>query len=153
MSFRHLAQCSSFALVLLAGAVPVLADDPPKPVNLQVTATDFKNTKGQAIFALYDSKGAWLKLEKALRVVKVPISGGSVDFTFKDVPAGVYAVSVIHDENSNGKLDMHWFPVPGPDEGAGVSNDATATIGPPSYNDSKFRLTDAGGRIRLKIRY
>jgi uncharacterized protein (DUF2141 family) len=86
-------------------------------------------------------------------VVKLKIDGKTTETTFRDVPPGVYGVSVIHDENSNGKLDMKWFPVPGPAEGAGVSNDAQATIGAPSYDDAKVRVGDKGADIKIRIRY
>lgn len=46
---------------------------------------------------------------------------------------------------------MRWFP-PGPKEGVGVSNDATAIFGPPSFKDARFDL--AGARsIRIQVRY
>jgi uncharacterized protein (DUF2141 family) len=126
---------------------------PPK-VRLSITAEGFKGAKGQALVVVYDNGDKWLKIDKGYRVQKAKLDGsGRLHVDFDDVPVGVYAVSVIHDENVNGKLDMHWFPVPGPDEGAGVSNDATATFGPPKWGDARFRLGDKGGNIVLKIRY
>lgn len=125
----------------------------PAKVNLVVNANGFKGNKGQAVFALYASGDTWLKVDKAYRKVLATIDGNTVTATFADLPPGVYAVSVIHDENRNGKLDMRWFPFPAPTEGAGVSNDATATLGPPSFDASRFRLTEKGGVIGLKVRY
>jgi uncharacterized protein (DUF2141 family) len=121
-------------------------------VTMQVMASGFKSTKGQAIVAIYGSKDSWLKLDRAVKVVKMPLSGTSLQVSFS-LPPGVYAASVIHDENSNGKLDMQWFPIPKPAEGAGVSNDATASIGPPSYGDARFEMTDKGAALAIKIRY
>lgn len=122
------------------------------PVTMQVTASGFKNAKGQAIVAIYTSKDSWLKLEKAVKLVKAPINGNSLQVSFS-LPPGVYAVSVIHDENANGKLDMQWFPIPKPSEGAGVSNDATATIGPPSYGDARFAMSERGAALAIRVRY
>ncbi len=131
------------------------AEAPPRPgtVAITVTANGFRNTNGQAIVAIYDTKDSWLKLDKALRKFPLKITGGTLTTTISEMPPGIYAVSVIHDENSNGKLDMHWLPIPGPDEGAGVSNDATATFGPPSYGDARLQIGDKGGVVTLKIRY
>jgi uncharacterized protein (DUF2141 family) len=128
-------------------------DEPGKKVPVVVTARGFRSTKGQALVALYSSKDGWLKLDRAVKVIKAKIDGDKLTVTLPEISTGVYAVSVTHDENSNGKLDMRWFPFPWPDEGAGVSNDATATIGPPSYNDARFTLGDNGANISLKIRY
>ena len=123
-------------------------------VALTINAVGFKGTKGQALVAIFDSKEAWPKLDKALRLEKIkPIKDDTVTLTLRELPPGEYAVEVIHDENENGKLDMRWLPYPRPAEGAGVSNDATATVGPPSYSDARFRLGAGGGAITLHMRY
>jgi uncharacterized protein (DUF2141 family) len=123
-------------------------------VKLTVNAVDFRGAKGQALVALFDSKDAWPKLERAVRLEKIkPIKDGVVSVTWSDLPTGEYAVSVIHDENENGKLDMRWLPYPRPAEGAGASNDAPATVGPPSYSDARFRLSDKGGLLTIHMRY
>jgi uncharacterized protein (DUF2141 family) len=122
-------------------------------VTLSVTATGFKSTKGQAIVALYSSAESWLKSEKALRVETLKIDGASVTVRFADLTPGVYAASAIHDENENGKLDMRYFPIPRPREGAGVSNDARKSLGPPSWDDAKFTLPDSAYAITITLRY
>lgn len=144
------------AAVVLAGMAGDTRDaraDGPK-VSLTVTTLGFRNTTGQAIVAVFDAKDGWPKLEKALRLEKVKIKdAASLAVTFKDLPVGSYAVEVIHDENENGKLDMRWLPYPKPIEGAGVSNDAEATMGPPSWSDARFKLSDKGGAITIHMRY
>jgi uncharacterized protein (DUF2141 family) len=122
-------------------------------VTLSVTVKGFKNTKGQAIVALYSSRETWLKSEKALRLQEAKIGGPNVTIDFTDLGPGVYAVSAIHDENENGKLDMRYFPVPRPREGAGVSNDARKNVGPPSWNDAKFTLPATSYSITITLRY
>ena len=140
------------ALVALASLCGVAQADGGK-IRIVVRATAFKGTKGQAIVALYNSPDSWLKLDRALRVSKIPVSADSLEVTFEGMDPGVYGVSVIHDENVNGKLDMRYFPIPGPVEGAGVSRDATATFGPPSWNDSKIRIAEVGGLVAVRVRY
>jgi uncharacterized protein (DUF2141 family) len=140
------------AALLCIGAASLARGEGGK-VRIVVRANAFKNTKGQAIVALYNSSDTWLKLDRALRLSKIPIPGESLELTFDGLEPGVYGVSVIHDENVNGKMDMRYFPIPGPTEGAGVSRDATATFGPPSWNDSKIRISDAGGLVAIKVRY
>jgi uncharacterized protein (DUF2141 family) len=122
-------------------------------VRLTITATGFKNTTGQAIIALYTSKETWLKSEKALRLQTTPIVGSSVTVTFDSLSPGIYAASAIHDENKNGKLDMRYFPIPRPREGAGVSNNARKALGPPSWDDAKFVLRDSVAALTFNIRY
>jgi uncharacterized protein (DUF2141 family) len=44
----------------------------------------------------------------------------------------------MHDSNSNQKLDTNWIGIP--KEGYGFSNNAKATLGPPSFDQVKFNL-------------
>ena len=143
------ARWTLFALTAMLG----VAHADGAKIRIVVRGTGFKGTKGQAIVALYNSSDSWLKIDRALRITRVPVASESVDVTFEGMDPGVYGVSVIHDENVNGKLDMRYFPIPGPVEGAGVSRDATATFGPPSWNDSKIRISDVGGLVAVRIRY
>ena len=66
---------------------------------------------------------------------------------FMGVASGTYAVSVVHDENSNGKLDRNFIGVPR--EGVGASNDAKGHMGPPKFNAASFEYK--GSRLDLKI--
>ena len=71
----------------------------------------------------------------------VDIEDQSCTVTFKDVPAGTYAVSYIHDENGNGKMDTNFMGIP--KEGYGCSNNAKGFMGPPKWEDAKFELTES----------
>lgn len=132
----------------LAALMAGLAHGQRATVALAVRASGFRNPTGQAIVALYRSSSDWLKVARAYRLATVPIENGVVDVRFDGLGAGAYAVSVIHDENRNGKLDMRWFPWPKPKEGAGVSNDARG--GPPKWQDAKLELRgDAAIQVSL----
>ena len=74
-------------------------------------------------------------------------SGGRV--TVRDVPDGVYAVQVFHDEDGDGDLDRNGF---WPTEGLGFSNDAPMRLGPPRFRDAAVRVR-GNGSIRLNVRY
>ena len=66
---------------------------------------------------------------------------------FSGIALGTYAVSVFHDENSNGKLDTNFMGIPR--EGVGASNDAKGHLGPPKFDAAAFRFP--GGRLEMKI--
>ena len=46
------------------------------------------------------------------RSVEVDPNAMSAQVTFKDLPQGSYAVSVLHDENGNGKMDKNFVGMP-----------------------------------------
>ncbi|NJN52817.1 MAG: DUF2141 domain-containing protein [Gammaproteobacteria bacterium] len=79
----------------------------------------------------------------------LPARVGSVTFSTDALPAGEYAIRVMHDVNGNSKLDANFVGMP--TEPFGFSNDAAGSFGPPKWDAAKFTL-DAGGatqRIRL----
>jgi uncharacterized protein (DUF2141 family) len=86
-----------------------------------------------------------------------PIIGGSLQLgastspvcTYRDLPAGSYAVSVIQDENSNGTLDSNAFGIP--IEGYGVSNNILPPTSAPKWSDSRFDL-DGTAPAELTVR-
>lgn len=56
-----------------------------------------------------------------------------------EVPAGVYAVAVHHDANSNGKLDANFLGIP--TEGYGVSNDVRPRFRAPRFAEARVGVT------------
>ena len=86
---------------------------------------------------VYTNANNWLHPEQRGFGKIVPVTKKKVTVEIPGVPYGEYAVSVIQDLNGNKKIDMSWFPIPGPAEPTGVSNNATATLGAPSFEDAK----------------
>jgi len=104
--------------------------------------------RGQVLCALFSSAADFpKKANQALRHATSGISGGHAACDFQSVPSGVYAVSVFHDENSNGKLDTNFVGIPR--EGVGASNNAKGHLGPPKFSAAAFQ--HSGGRTNLKI--
>src|SRR3546814_9091921 len=61
---------------------------------------------------------------------------------------GTYAIAVVHDENSNNKMDKAIFV---PTEGFGFSRNPTITVGPPSFTSASFPVAgDMRQSIRMK---
>src|SRR4051794_33531559 len=103
---------SPIALVALAGCLTlttlgvfgsyaqrVAAEAPLVTVTVKIAG--FHGVEGQALITLYDSEQNWLKVPKAVQVVRAKITGPALTIELKGVKPGVYAVSVIHDANSN----------------------------------------------------
>lgn len=81
-------------------------------------------------------------------IVTAPIREGSAACVFRDVPPGTYAIAAIHDENRNGDLDRNWLGIPA--EGYGFSENASASLGAPSFQVASFAFD--GGELFLTIR-
>jgi uncharacterized protein (DUF2141 family) len=107
-----------------------------------------RNDKGQVFCALYSSPDGFPKnSEKAVARIKSAILDKQAVCEFSGMASGTYAVSVFHDENSNGKLDTNFMGIPR--EGVGASNGAKGHFGPPKFDAAAFHFS--GGRLDLKI--
>ena len=114
--------------------------------NLTVSVENVLNDKGQVIVALHTAetfmKGPGVMNESIIAET------GTVTVTFKDVEPGSYAIMVLHDENSNSRMD---YEVTGmPKEHYGVSNNSMS-FGPPRFEDARFEMTEED--LKLKIRF
>lgn len=114
--------------------------------KLTISIEKIKKQTGQVMVGLYNSEANFL--DKAVLGKIVKVTGSTIVVEFENVPKGEYAVSLYHDENSNGKLDTGWFGVPSEDYAC--SNNAKGIMGPPKYSDAKFNL-DADKTITIKL--
>jgi len=107
---------------------------------------------GDLIVSLYDNEETWLKLDKALAVKTVPADSDTIVVKFIDIVPGKYAVSVIHDRNQDGKMNMRIFPFPKPKEGVGVSNNSRR-MGKPKFDKALFEVPAQGITIGIDLFY
>jgi uncharacterized protein (DUF2141 family) len=64
-------------------------------------------------------------------------TAGAVTLTFEGVAPGDYVLMVMHDENSNGRMD---FGAMGPSEGWAFSNGDAPMMGPPEFDAHRFTV-------------
>jgi uncharacterized protein (DUF2141 family) len=136
-------------VVLLASVVillPVLLL-PPLPAQslntgtLTVRVVGARNASGEIRVALFqNAEGFPSDASKALRTQPAQIDPQtlSAKVSFAGIPQGVYAVSVFHDENGNGKLDKNLVGIP--KEAYGASNNPPKKMRAPTFDEAKFSL-------------
>jgi uncharacterized protein (DUF2141 family) len=133
-----------FLLSILLSSIPYLST--PQPGNLLVKINYIKNEEGQIAIALYRSEKEFMKTRFQGKLVNA--AKGTVEVIFENLPAGEYAISILHDANQNGKMDTNWIGIP--KEGYGFSNDVIGTLGPPSFDKAKFTLSEKTVIITMK---
>jgi len=137
------------ALVAAFGAFPQTPAPTPAENVIHVEISSLRNDKGQVLCGLFSSADAFPKKpEKAVTRLMSKIAEHHASCEFAGVAPGTYPVSVVHDENSNGKMDTNFIGMPR--EGVGASNDAKGHMGPPKFSAASFQYH--GGRLDLKIR-
>lgn len=123
-------QIMILSFFLIASAVSAQDND---LAVIELEIHNIANEKGQMLIGLYDSEGSWLK--NAANGMFGEIVDGMSKVTFTNISDGTYAISVFHDADNDGKLDM-FLGIPTEDTGS--SNDAPANFGPPKWEDAKF---------------
>lgn len=139
---------SSFFFLLLFSLLSLGSFTPQKDnYSLTITINGASNSKGKMMVALFNNADQFLKTPYKGKIVD--ISNNQSVAVFDNVPAGTYAVSCYHDENSNQNLDTNGIGIP--KEEFGFSNNPTLVFGPPSYKKSSFTL-NADKSISIKLK-
>ena len=104
--------------------------------SIVVNIKNISSTKGNIQVALYNTEKNFLK--KNYKSLKGFIHHNTSQVIFKNIPKGIYAISLYHDENANQKIDLGLFGIP--KEPYGCSNGAKGFMGPPKFDDAQFVL-------------
>jgi uncharacterized protein (DUF2141 family) len=148
----------TLAVAMLPGHPPsaqTRGAERPVKANLTVTLTGVRNDKGQVFIQLWNAPEGYPKQgEKSYKSVAIEANTavqGVVTAVFSDLTPGTYAVSTLHDENRNGKMDTNFIGMP--TEGWAVSNNVVTHTHAPSYEQASFQVPAAGTQIAIALHY
>jgi uncharacterized protein (DUF2141 family) len=137
---------------LVAGQAAAQTQPTVSPDRLEATIVDLRSDAGQVLCALHNSAENFPQhAEKAVQTTHASISGHRAVCVFPGLPPGTYALSVVHDENGNGKLDTNFLGIPR--EGVGASRDAQGHFGPPAFKDASFPYVHGVLPLTLHMKY
>jgi uncharacterized protein (DUF2141 family) len=146
-------QLQSISLMLIVSTI--LLSFTAKKQNtftLTVEVENLRNSKGEVQFTLYNTDGSipdehyknYFKMDKSR------IENGKAEITFSNLPKGIYAVNILHDENKNGKIDKGFIL---PKEGIGFSNYSSIGLtNRPNFKKASFELNQ-NKTIKVKVIY
>jgi len=98
----------------------VLHAFPAHSAEITITVKGIRNDKGNiAALAFVNGKGFPDRVELAKTQNVVPARQGAVTLVLKNVPAGLVALTILHDEDGDGKLKRNIFGIPV--EGVGMT--------------------------------
>lgn len=120
--------------------------------TLTINVEELHNSDGVVQFTLYNREGSIPdeKFKSFYKMEKAKISNGASTITFNDLPKGMYAINVLHDENENGKIDKKFIL---PTEGIGFSNYSNIGLSNrPNFSKASFEL-DSDVTMSVKIIY
>ena len=121
---------------------------------LKVRIDGLRSTRGKILAYVWNQgDGFPSEKQKTLTIAEVAIRGGQAEVDV-EVPASEkrLAISVMHDENGNGKMDSNVLGIPL--EGYATSNNVPhSMIGPPRYKDAEFEMQGTPAVVQIKMLY
>jgi uncharacterized protein (DUF2141 family) len=139
---------ASIALSTMIAAAPIVRGSTAGG-QIRVVVRGLRNDQGRVGCGLFNhAEGFPSNRQKVYRQIWTPTHNGSATCEFNRIPAGTYAVTVLHDEDSDGKMHFNWIGMP--TEGYGFSNNAKATPFAPSFNAASFGY-DGEGLMSITI--
>ena len=117
-----------------------------------VEIQEFKNTKGLARIVLFNqSEGFPSEYQFGIKSKSLNLDSTVISAVFDSVDYGEYALSVLHDENKNGKIDTNFIGIPR--EGYGVSNNINPKLRAPLFDEAMFLLNIPEIKINIILHY
>ncbi|MGA7459634.1 MAG: DUF2141 domain-containing protein [Candidatus Korobacteraceae bacterium] len=149
---RALSVCTALLLIATASAIAqqaVPAASSAATYTLTVVVEDVNEQDGNIGMLVFNSPKGWAEDRSvALKDITVPAHSGTVTIPVPGLPAGEYAVAVVHDVNKNHKLDRNWLSQP--KEQWGLSNNPHALIKTPAYRACTIQL-NSDKEIHIKM--
>jgi uncharacterized protein (DUF2141 family) len=138
------------AFLLLIGVVGAQVSSAQATYTLTVVVEGVNEKDGNIGMLVFTSDKGWPDDRKAaLRDIAVPAKPSAINtIEVPNLPAGEYAVAVIHDVNKNHKLDKNMLGVP--TEQWGMSTNPSHGLKAPSFNSVKFSLS-GNQEIHVKV--
>jgi uncharacterized protein (DUF2141 family) len=115
-------------------------------VTLTVTLENVLSDQGDILAALH-GPDTFMK-GPGVQNFRAEARKGVLSFTFENVPPGQYAVSVLHDQNANQRMDFD--PSGMPREPYGMSGN-DMHMGPPTFEGAAFEV--GAEPVALSIRF
>jgi uncharacterized protein (DUF2141 family) len=119
--------------------------------TLEVAVSGLRSTKGVVLACLTANPKFFPDCGKDPAARKLRIAAGSATtMAFDNLTPGTYALALIHDENSNDKMDLAAFL---PKEGFAFSRNPVIMFGAPKFSAAKFTISDGVSRQSVKMKY
>ena len=122
----------------------------PSTTSLEVEFTHLRSTRGVLQICLTTEAGDFPDCRNGHTAIKRTISASTPRVRFTGLPLGTYAIAVIHDANSNERLDTFMGM---PREGFGFSRNPAIGFGPPRFSAASFGVGSDAPAQQVRIRY
>ena len=138
-------------LFILTLSLGVLTPQTLSNPKLEIQINHAKSDKGMIRVLIFSKEiGFPDQPTKAIKSLSIQPKNKAGLLSISDLPPGTYAVSVIHDEDNDGKLTTN--AVGYPTEKFGFSNNPKVYFSPPSFDKASFQLKPESKKIEITLR-
>ena len=142
-----------FLLIPFGNAITINIKKTSVPIVISVTIKDIKTSNGQILIGIYKDDVSFDKeiAYKKVQAFKTKISNGTLVVEVKLEP-GKYGISLMDDENFNGKMDYNFIGIP--KEGFGFSNYYHTGLTKPKLKSFLFEVIEnKNTKVEVKMKY
>ena len=142
-----------FLLIPFGIAVSIISKKTSVPILISVIIKDIKTPNGQILMGIYKDDVSFDKeiAYKKVQAFKTKISNGTLVVEVKLEP-GKYGISLMDDENFNGKMDYNFIGIP--KEGFGFSNYYHTGLTKPKLKFFLFEVIEnKNTKVEVKMKY
>lgn len=136
----------TFLLLLTVPMFHVAVSQSTLTIEVELNKPD---AGGTVRIALCPSAQAY-DTEKGCRVLSQKASEQVVRIDVRDIQEGRYAIKAFHDVNDSGEMDFNLIGIP--KEPYGFSNNATATMSAPKFEQAAFVVKKGANKTRFRMR-
>ena len=145
-------KATAFGTNLFMGLLFTLFASYAQAQETQIKVTDIRSAKGEIILNVFKDNASYDKQQPYKQLVfdKKALANGTLAIHCALEP-GTYGITLIDDENGDGKLNKNFVGMP--KEGFGFSNFFMTKMKKPSFDDFKVDLKTAATPVGIKVKY
>jgi uncharacterized protein (DUF2141 family) len=120
--------------------------------NISITITNIRSDSGLIRLGLYDQPEQFPNNPgRSFTYRKTVLKDGNIQLTLEDIPPGIYAISLLDDEDENGRMKFNILRMP--KEGYGFSNNAKPGHRSPPFEKCTFSVGEGNTNLRIEMQY
>ena len=124
------------------GEEPEVIDSLLLNTKILLEIEGFESLEGNLAIAIYNNSETFNSETEFYREAAFTVSADDMSVVIDSMDAGTYAISILHDEDESGDMEMGGFLNLIPQEGFGFSNNPVIGLSEPSFSDCKFEIEE-----------
>lgn len=119
--------------------------------DLKVQINHASSDKGKILVLVFNSENGFPEsIDQAFQKLVLFPKSKKAEFNLVGIPFGKYAITVLHDEDNNGKMNTNLMGFP--QEKYGFSNNPKIYFGPPSFEKAALNLGPENKTVQINLR-